>query len=230
MIIKKNYFIAACVTFVSFIHQLSAQINLVNHRGGIDTTVRILSKAEVLEGFGDTATNLYTKMPVYRAYAYGDKGGYWNVLLCENQATVKGKDTLNSRIKAICLLQDHGGYLKKWEINDLLENVSSTDSPENNIWFSTLYCSFSDMDGDGHADPVIVYMTSTEREEIRRVKIITVYKGQKYVVRAVECVLDYCRKLQYDSSIKTLPDSIQRAVNSLLERLRKEQGLILHNG
>jgi len=211
---------------VSFIQQLSAQ----TIRGSIDTTVRILSKAEVLEAFGDIATNLYTKMPVYQVYGYGDKGGYWNVLLCENQATVKGRDTLNSRIKAICLIQDHGGYLKKWEVNDLLENVNSTDSPENNIWFSTLYCSFGDIDGDGYADPILVYMTSTDRDEIRRVKIITVYKGQKYVVRAVECVLDYCRKLQYDMSLKTLPGSIQQAVNNLLERLRKEQGLILHNG
>lgn len=48
--------------------------------------------------------------------------------------------------------------------------------------------------------------------------------------RDIECILDYCRKLQYDASFKDLPGSIQKAVDGLLERLRKEQGLILHNG
>ena len=112
-------------------------------------------------------------------------------------------------------MSDHGGFLEKWRINDLLEN---TEPKETNIWFWTKYCSTKDLDGDGYIDPVIVYGTRNENDEIRRVKIITVYKNKKYVIRAVECDLDYCRSFKKDANWNSLPQKIKTYVDNLVAK------------
>jgi len=94
--------------------------------------------------------------PIYKAFEYNDKGGVYELLLCENQKTIGKKDTLNTKIQAICTMTDHGGFREKWRINDLLE---ITEPKETNIWFWTKYCSMKDFDGDGYIEPVIVYGT-----------------------------------------------------------------------
>jgi hypothetical protein len=163
--------------------------------------------------------------PIYRAYEYQDKSGVLELVLCENQTNKK--DTLNTKIQAICGKNDHGGFLEKWRINDLLED---SDPKETNIWFWTKYCSIKDIDGDGYIEPVIIYGTRTEYDEIRRVKIITVYKNQKYVIRAVECDLDYCRSFKKDKNWDLLPQKVKTYVNNLVIKLRKEQYLLLTDG
>lgn len=163
--------------------------------------------------------------PIYRAYEYQDKGGVFELVLCENQANKK--DTLNTKIHAICGMNDHGGFLEKWRINDLLEDY---EPKETNIWFWTKYCSTKDIDGDGYIEPIIVYGTKTEYNEIRRVKIITVYKNQKYVIRAIECDLDYCRSFKKDKNWNLLPQKIKLYVDQLVIKLRKEQDLLLKDG
>ncbi|KIQ24282.1 hypothetical protein RT99_02635 [Flavobacterium sp. MEB061] len=163
--------------------------------------------------------------PIYRAYEYQDKGGVFELVLCENQTNKK--DTLNTKIQAICGMNDHGGFLEKWRINDLLEDY---EPKETNIWFWTKYCSIKDIDGDGYIEPVIVYGTRNENDEIRRVKIITVYKNKKYVVRAVECDLDICRSFKKDSNWNSLPQKIKLYVDQLVVKLRKEQDLLLKDG
>jgi len=163
--------------------------------------------------------------PIYRAYEYQDKGGVFELVLCENQANKK--DTLNTKIQAICGMNDHGGFLEKWRINDLLEDY---EPKENNIWFWTKYCRTKDIDGDGYIEPIIVYGTRTEYGEIRRVKIITVYKNKKYVIRAVECDLDICRSFKKDSNWNSLPQKIKLYVDQLVVKLRKEQDLLLKDG
>lgn len=163
--------------------------------------------------------------PIYKAYEYQDKSGVVELVLCENQSNKK--DTLNTKIQAICGKNDHGGFLEKWRINDLLED---SDPKETNIWFWTKYCSIKDIDGDGYIEPVIIYGTRTEYDEIRRVKIITVYKNQKYVIRAVECDLDYCRSFKKDKNWDLLPQKVKTYVNNLVIKLRKEQYLLLTDG
>lgn len=175
--------------------------------------------ARELDGISD--------FPIYKAFEYSDKGGVYELLLCENQKTISKKDTLNTKIQAICTINDHGGFLEKWRINDLLE---STEPQETNIWFWTKYCSTKDLDGDGYIEPIIVYGTRNENDEISRVKIITVYKNKKYVIRAVECVLDDCRSFKKDVSWNLLPQKIRTYVDNLVEKMRNEQDLILKNG
>lgn len=168
-----------------------------------------------------------TDFPIYKAFEFSDKGGVYELVLGENQKTISKKDTLNTKIQAICVINDHGGFLEKWRINDLLEDY---EPKETNIWFWTKYCSTKDIDGDGYIDPIIVYGTRTEDGYIRRVKIITVYKTKKYVIRAVECDLDYCRSFKKDQNWNMLPQKIKMHVDQLLAKMRKEQDLLLKNG
>lgn len=171
--------------------------------------------------------NGLTDFPIYKAYEFSDKGGVYEVVLAENQKKISKKDTLNTKIQAICAVNDHGGFLEKWRINDLLEDY---DPKETTIWFWTKYCSFKDLDGDGYIEPIIVYGSKTEYGEIRRVKIITVYKNKKYVIRAVECDLDYCRSFKKDAAWNTLPQKVKSYVDQLVIKLRKEQNLLLKDG
>lgn len=168
-----------------------------------------------------------SEFPIYRSLECSDKSGVYELLLCENQKTISKKDTLNTKIQAIYTLNDHGGFVEKWRINDLLED---SDPKETTIYFWTKYCTATDLDGDGLIDPVIVYGTKTEYNEIRRVKIITVYQNKKYAIRAVECDLDYCRSFKKDSTWNLLPLKTKTYLNSLVERLRKEQNLLLKDG
>lgn len=165
--------------------------------------------------------------PIYKAFEYSDKGGVYDLLLCENRKNISKKDTLNTKIQAICTMSDHGGFLEKWRINDLLEDYVPK---ETTIWFWTKYCSMKDLDGDGYIDPVIVYGTKTEYDEVRRVKIITVYKNKKYAIRAVECDLDDCRSFKKDKEWNVLPQKIKTYLDQLVVKLRKEQGLLLKDG
>lgn len=182
-----------------------------------------LTKSEINE----RELNQVSDFPIYKAFECSDKAGVYALLLCENQKSISKKDTLNTKIQAIYTMSDHGGFLEKWRINDLLEN---TEPKETNIWFWTKYCSTKDLDGDGYIDPVIVYGTRNENNEIRRVKIITVYKNKKYAIRAIECDLDYCRSFKKDKDWNLLPQKIKTYVDSLVAKLRKEQDLILHDG
>jgi len=171
--------------------------------------------------------NNLSDFPIYKAYEYQDKSGTYELVLCENHKNISKKDTLNTKIQAICGMNDHGGFLEKWRINDLLEDYVPK---ETNIWFWTKYCSTKDLDGDGYVEPVIVYGTRTEYDEIRRVKIITVYKNKKYAIRAVECDLDICRSYKKDANWDALPQKIKTYVDNLVAKIRNEQNLLLKDG
>jgi hypothetical protein len=182
-----------------------------------------LTKEEIIQKELDGVSDF----PIYKAFEYSDKGGVYELLFCENQKTISKKDTLNTKIQAISTMNNHGGFLEKWRINDLLE---TTEPKETNIWFWTKYCTTKDLDGDGYIEPIIVYGTRNENDEIRRVKIITVYKHIKYPIRAVECDLDLCRSFTKDQNWNTLPQKIKTYVDQLVSKLRKEQGLLLKDG
>jgi len=171
--------------------------------------------------------NGISDFPIYKAIEFQDKGGVYDLIFTENQKTISKKDTLNTKIQAICVMNDHGGFLEKWRINDLLEDYNPK---ETTIWFWTKYCSTKDLDGDGYIDPIIVYGTRTEYDEIRRVKIITIYKNKKYAIRAVECELDDCRSFKKDQNWNALPQKIKTYIDQLIVKLRKEQNLLLKNG
>lgn len=182
-----------------------------------------LTKEQIIQRELDQITDF----PIYKAIEYQDKGGVYDLVFTENQKNISKKDTLNTKIQAICVMNDHGGFLEKWRINDLLEDYIPK---ETTIWFWTKYCTLKDLDGDGYIEPIIVYGSKTEYGEVRRVKIITVYKNKKYVIRAVECDLDDCRSFKKDAAWNTLPQKVKTYVDQLVIKLRKEQNLLLKDG
>lgn len=184
---------------------------------------KILSKLEAQKLERDEVAGPF---PIFRAYEYNDNNGYYDLLLCEKKLKVKGKDTLNNQIEAICFLQDHGGYREQWSIKDQLD----PGYDETSIWFWTKYCSATDLDGDKLIDPVVVYGTKDSDGEYRRIKIITVYKGKKVAIRAVEFVLDDSRSFKKDVQFESLPSKIKAYIEKLVIRLRAEQGVLLKNG
>ncbi|KIC00068.1 MULTISPECIES: M949_RS01915 family surface polysaccharide biosynthesis protein [unclassified Flavobacterium] len=183
---------------------------------------KVLSQTEITERDLDGG-----KFPIFRAYEYQDKGGVYELVLSENQKVISDKDTLNTKIEAVCYLNDHGGYIEKWKINDLIE---SAEVEETSIWFWTKYCSTQDLDDDGYIEPVLVYGTKTDVGDLRRIKIITLYKGKKYVIRAVECDLDYCRSFKKDKNWNSLPTKVKTHIDKLVVKIRKEQNVILADG
>ncbi|MGN6419304.1 MAG: M949_RS01915 family surface polysaccharide biosynthesis protein [Pseudobacter sp.] len=207
---------------ILFILLMSLSFPLLAQQPG---SVRIWSRAEVRAAFGDSLR--YEGMPVYRVYEYTDKGGVYAVLFCENNDHLEDKDTINTKIRAVCLLNDHGGYLQKWVINEVLVKEPVN---EKHLFFWNRYSSFSDLDGDGYADPVIAYNSVNINDEYQRLKLIVVYKGKKYAVRAVECILDDCRQLRFDTQYKTLPVPIRKHIDQLLQRIRTEKEMILKEG
>ena len=164
-------------------------------------------------------------MPLFKAFEFNDKGGTYNFFLFEDSKMVSKTVSLNSKIFAVCYLEDHGGFLEKWKINDFIESPK-----ENNIFFWEEYCQFKDIDDDGFIEPIIIYSTASKNDVYERIKIITIYKNKKYVIRAQECVFDGCRTFKKDADFNKLPKSITDHIDKLLARLRKEQGLILKNG
>ncbi len=168
-----------------------------------------------------------TEFPVYRAYELEDKNGVSSLVLCENQKSISKKDTLNTKIQASFATIENDKLQIKWKIVDILEDYIPK---ETTIWFWTKYCSTKDLDGDGYIDPVIVYGSKTEYGEVRRVKIITVYKNKKYAIRAIECDLDDCRSFKKDKNWNTLPQKIKTYLDQLVVKLRKEQNLLLKDG
>jgi hypothetical protein len=194
---------------------------------------RILTRAEIAEEFGTEDSSFYHKLPIWRAYHYTDKAGEWYLLLCERVYRQTGKDTLRNRIQAIALKPDHGGYIEKWNITDYLvlpTGAENGEYEEADIWFWTKYSRFKDIDGDGLVDPIIVYGTADAEKNDNRIKILIVYQNKKYAVRAVECVLDDCRRLKYDAAYSTLPGSIQKEVQKVMQEIRNGRGAILHDG
>ena len=77
-------------------------------------------------------------------------------MLCENRTKIIKSDSLNNKIKAIAVLNDHGGFVEKWTIKDEIISTDEVEFPETSIWFWSKYSSFKDIDGDGNVDPIIV--------------------------------------------------------------------------
>lgn len=184
-----------------------------------DTTSRILGKTETNEFFNDAfkKKNLIT-FPIFRAYTYTDKSGTYYVALTESADSVnKLKDTVNNKIKALNFKVDKGISLKKWEVNDFKTPDLKGVEKETSMWFWTKYCQFTDVDGDGLVDPILVYGTfGPNGYDDGRAKIILFYKGQKVAIRHQNGVLDNERKTQVDLTYYALPEKIQDHVKQIM--------------
>lgn len=167
-------------------------------------------------------------LPVFKGFEYRDRGGMWDMMLLED-GYAQGRDTAtNSTIEGVLLLLDHGGYLKKMAFTDVIQD------DERDIRFWTSYCSFIDLDNDGHVDPIIVYASyrgdSRAEEEAARINIFILHKGRKAGIYAKECALDSCRSIRFDKNYTSLPHAIRQHLSKLMQVMREEKNVLLKNG
>jgi hypothetical protein len=199
---------------------------------GQKTTVisEILTAKQVTELFPDSIRKiLNVSFPILRVYRYADKTGKYYCILTESRNEITaGKDTINHKIKAINVKADKGSFINLWEIND---NVIKNDNDESSIWFWTKYIDFRDYDGDGLADPIIIYGTSgANGYDDGRIKFLIYYKGQKVAIRHQNGVLDYERETQVDKAFYDLPQSLQVAIKHKMELMMKNNQAIFPAG
>ena len=156
--------------------------------------------------------------PIIRVYSYADKAGKYYCVLTENISDITYKDdTLYRDIKAINFKYDGKSFSKLWEIND---HIIREGNDEHSIWFWTKYIDIRDYDGDGLADPVIVYGASADEEFWNsRVKFIICYKGQKIAIRHQNADLDFHRATQVDKAFHSLPQPLQEVIIKKMEQM-----------
>lgn len=192
-------------------------------------TSEILSAEQVKKFLDTVPETLNIKFPIIRIYKYEDKRGRFYCVLTESRDEISVEnDTMNYKIKAINFKAENGSYTKIWEIDD---NIIKNDSDESSIWFWTKYCDFKDYDGDGLADPIIVYGTyGANGYDDGRIKIIIYYKGQKIAIRHQNGVLDNERETKVDNSFYNLPQSLQNSIKQKMDLMIKNNNAIFPYG
>lgn len=189
----------------------------------------ILSKEESAQITTDfIKKQLNIQFPVWKAYKCEDQNGTSYLLLTENTDTTDTKgDTISRMLKAIKILEVAGTFVKEWEINDFTLIDPKINYNESAIWFWTKYCSMDDLDKDALIDPIIVYGTAAGNGiSDGRIKIVTIYKGKKIVIRHQNSNLDFFRKTQIDADFYSMPTSIQEKVISLMTQMETNQQAI----
>ena len=215
-----------------YIFGLLIALNCLTTAFGQKTNVKseILTSKQVSELFPDTIRKkLDITFPIFRVYKNADKSGLYYCLLTESRDEVTAdKDTFNHKIKAINVKFDIGSFTKVWEIND---NIIKNGNDEISIWFWSKYIDFKDYDGDGVADPVIIYGTSGPNGyDDGRIKFIIYYKGKKIAIRHQNGVLDYERETQVDKAFYELPLSFQADIKQKMELMMKNNQAIFPAG
>src|ERR1700722_14810840 len=130
----------------------------------------ILSQSQVLATINDAVRKQFgINFTIVRVYEYVDHSGQYYCVLTEKFDSLaseeEGKyDSLHLAIRAIDLKVDSGKLKKVWEINDHAIRDPKIEGVEQSIWFWTKYIEFTDFDGDGLIEPIIVYGSHSDSD------------------------------------------------------------------
>ncbi|MBN9298393.1 MAG: hypothetical protein J0I41_15415 [Filimonas sp.] len=188
--------------------------------------VQQMSKGDIDNIFTTGINNQFSiDFPIWKAFRVSDNTGLYFIALTEKSSSITSNgDTLHDAIKAFCLQQQKDSLIKKWVITDFVQKDPMQGFVESSIWFWTKYTSFDDIDGDGVADPIVIYGTNGQNGyDDGRIKFIIYFKNKKIAIRHQNGVLDDERQTQVDATFYTLPLSIQQAV-------QKKMKLMVANG
>lgn len=205
----------------------------IHSRCQTPSATRILSSSEVAALFPDAVRRAYhIDFPIRRVYHYVDRSGKYYCILTESLDSViedekRNLDTLHFFIRAINLIQDSRKFKKVWEINDYAIRDPKIEGIEQSIWFWTRYVEFTDFDGDGLIDPIIVYGSRSDSDLASgRIKFIIYYKGQKIAIRHQDSDLDEGRGTQVDKAFHSLPPDLKNAITRKMLTINKaDQGI-----
>ena len=193
-----------------------------------------MSKAEISSVFTkDVNSKFKINFPAWKAFHIIDTTGSYFITLTEKFDGYNDEgDSNHYIIKAICLQQGKDSLAKKWEINDAsLKGKSKNDFSETSIWFWTKYCSFTDLDKDGIADPIVIYGThGINGYDDGRIKFIIYYKNKKIAIRHQNGVLDNERETQVDAAFYNLPLALQKSVQKTMKLMMENNHAIFPAG
>lgn len=192
----------------------------------------ILSRSETSTIINDAVRKQFgIDFTIVRVYKYVDRSGQYYCVLTEKLDSLiendkGGNDSLHYKIRAINLKECSGKLKKVWEINDYAIRDQKYADVEQSIWFWTRYTEFTDFDGDGLIEPIIVYGSGTEDGEGGRIKFIIYYKGQKVAIRHQDSDLDEGRSTQVDKAYYNLPSKLKVRLTGKMEAMNKaRQGI-----
>lgn len=202
----------------------------------IKTSSEILSKEQVAGILKKSVRDQFNiSFSILRIYKYVDKSGLYYCILTEKIDSIdendgEKPDTVFSAIRTINLKEDSGKFTKVWEINDHVIRDPKVEGKDESIWFWTRYVEFTDCDGDGFIDPIIVYGTYTDSDMVPgRIKFIIHYKGKKVAIRHTDSDLDEGRITEVDKDYYTLPQALKQKVKSKMDAMNKAQQAIFDN-
>ena len=188
----------------------------------------ILSQSQVSATINDAVKKQFAiDFPILRVYKYVDRSGQYYCVLTEKLDTVaseeEGKyDSLHLAIRAIDLREDSEKLKKVWEINDHANLDQKIEGVEQSIRFWTKYIEFTDFDGDGLIEPIIVYGSHSDSDLASgRIKFIIYYKGRKVAIRHQDSDLDEGRSTQIDKGFYTLPPKLKESIHTKMQAMNK---------
>lgn len=162
--------------------------------------------AEALKGAG-------FELPVFKRYCYTDKSGRYALLLGEKQDLPFPEERLSSAIQAaLYKVGSDNALTRQWAIRDFAGAQAA------GVNFRTKLFEFTDIDGDGLVDPILVYRffdpDGGEHVDVDgfagRIKIIAFHQGRKVAIHAVTGHFDGERKTTANSSYFALPKAVQQ--------------------
>lgn len=185
-----------------------------------------MDKNEILESFGDEFKYSFdVNYPIIKAWSCSDHSGWFNILLTEENDRLNDEgEKLNSHLRGYNFYEDHGGFLKKWEINDFIIKGTDDKFDENTIFFWAKYCDFTDINRDGFIDPIIVYGTTSEGRGTGdgRIKILIYYKGNETTIHHKNSIFDDSRNTRVDEAFYNLPQIIIEKVTTIMDRIEED--------
>jgi hypothetical protein len=188
----------------------------------------ILSQSQVSATINDAVKKQFgINFTIVRVYEYVDRSGQYYCVLTEKfdslASTEEGKyDSLHLAIRAIDLREDSGKLKKVWEINDHAIRDPKIEGVEQSIWFWTKYIEFTDFDGDGLIEPIIVYGSHSDSDLASgRIKFIIYYKGREVAIRHQDSDLDEGRSTHIDKEFYTLPPKLKESIHTKMQAMNK---------
>lgn len=176
-----------------------------------NTAFRCLHDIEINTIFNDRV-KLYLgiQFEILDVYSFSDiLGSYYLVITADPCYSANNQIVGYDKLRVINYEREGDYLLYNYELKDVLDNAIN----EKNIEFLPKYTFIEDLNGDGIADPIIIYRMLDELKKTSRIKII-IYSGNKIIsglrIRSSEKEKD--RLIQVDPEFYTLSENIKDRV------------------
>lgn len=158
-------------------------------------------------------------LTVFKKVCYVDASGSYALYLLVRKGNAARHPEFSDAVQIQLVKLSNGARLQS------MARDASMDH-EAGVVFLPELSDIGDIDGDGLIDPIIVYRFYTSDSEMDvsdgysgRIKIITFYKGQKVVIRAVTGPLDGSRSTTASANFFKLPKKVQSHLTKKMKQM-----------